>query len=150
MFSPHDEDYKKILSQITKQYSQEISQSYHADLTGFSGQLHTDVKVISLCLNMKASHDLPEARTIYLDLVQKFVQMVNDCRQIRPFLSEYPLTYKNVSIVLEFTDADGNLISEDGKICLIGYGNDTIYYSSPSKANTLRNLHKESYPDAIK
>ncbi|MFZ4098801.1 MAG: hypothetical protein ACOYKZ_00535 [Chlamydiia bacterium] len=87
-------------------------------LTGFGGQMGHEVQSFALNFSTQSVVDIQKARALYIQVMERFVQWVNQDRKIRPYLSEFPISSRNVELMLSFKDSQGRL-HRDGNICLM-------------------------------
>lgn len=103
---------------LIREFAQKVQEEHGLSLTGFGGEMHHEIRTLGLSFSSRNSMELKEARALYLGLVQEFVDTVNRDRLIRPYLSEYPISTKQVEILLSLQDDQGKM-RRDGSVCMI-------------------------------
>lgn len=95
------EKYSHLAYKIIEEHSNQ-QRKMGFTLFGSGGSWTTDFKTISLDYISKLELDVPKARKLYIQSVQDLIERFNSNREVRPFLHDYPFTYNNIDITLNF------------------------------------------------
>ena len=148
----------KEASRILNEYSKEIKEKYGLFTIGSGGAMMNDVKELDLHFEGISKITVSEARKLYIDIVEGLIEKVNNDKKARPYLHEYPFTYKNVKIRINFFKSpdfcmanrvDNGFVSsisilQNGFVCYYTYD-----YTKEEYKRFIK-LHKEPYEEALK
>ncbi|MDP1834389.1 MAG: hypothetical protein Q8K75_00520 [Chlamydiales bacterium] len=140
-------DYHKMSDCIVSNYIRSMPREIQVIGTG--GSFTGEVRYVRtmFCLTAKAS--VTDARKIVVPEVMKLISAYNSDRQIRPFLHDYPFTYKNAAYSLSFRDKYGNYYS-DGSVALVTIHPAGIAYSKHNPATEqLEEILAETWEEAL-
>jgi len=71
-------------------------------LEGSGGAMMNDIKTFTLSFNCYDYLTLEQTRVLVVQVMNEFLEQVNENEEIRPFLHTYPLTLKNISLMIGF------------------------------------------------
>src|ERR1700722_7635045 len=122
--------YSYLADPIFTAYGKEMkkTRSYWVISTGGS-MPNDDVRVLVMSLVGIREVDVPEARRLYIEVVEGLIKKVNCDETIRPYLHDFPVTHKNIEIHLGFVDCHQNPVVKN-HIALVCYANGIIYYAT--------------------
>jgi hypothetical protein len=103
---------------VIRDFAKRIEEQKGLVLTGFGGQMPHEIRTLGASFCVRQPLDEAAARALYLELVQDFVAAVNRDKAIRPYLADYPITSRQVEIVLSLQDEKGKM-RRDGSLCMI-------------------------------
>jgi hypothetical protein len=115
---PADGPHCREADRLMRQFAHRVYEEKGLLLTGFGGEMSHEVRTLGVSFCSREPLDVSQARDLYLSLVQDFVNAINQDRDIRPFLAEYPVSAKQVEILLSLQDDQGRM-RRDGSICMI-------------------------------
>lgn len=144
----HKSNYSSIVNKISNSYSSELYKSQDFDLIGTGGATAGDIKELFLDYWSHRLVDLCEARILYVNTVEGFIKLVNENKEIRPYLHDFPFTIKNTEISLGFVD-EKNCHVKNKKIAFVFEVHGNIHYCISSK-DTLVTVHVEPYEKALR
>ena len=144
-------DFREDALKMRSEYANKVAKEKKLSVSG-SGQGYSDaVEELIISFDSKTLLTLPEARKLYVEIVEGFIQKVNSNKNIRPFLLEYPFTADNASIKLSFIDKNhpkGCTFSP--YITYISVVNGEVDYSIyDMETEMLDTLHSEPYKVAL-
>ncbi len=143
-------DYTKQARKITGRFCEEISLPKDLYLTGYGGALMHDVKELALHFDAFECLNLEEARKLYVEMTETYLDYINEDEAIRPFLHNYPFTIKNLKIMITFFDHSGNY-QDNGCIALIFRvlkTSQVFYCAYDSEKKDFVDVHEEPYEEA--
>lgn len=84
--------------------------------------------------------------------MNKYLNMVNDSAEIRPYLHNYPFTEQNIQVTI-FVYLDSNFTKvEPGQVNTVSTVNGRVRFHTRSAEDQYRRetLHEESYAEAVR
>jgi hypothetical protein len=126
-------DVKKVIfrfnDEIKRDY-QVINTSYGIDFFR-QGKKRTDidgkVHLIGLSYRYEKLLSNKEARTLFYNLTDRLLEIINNNENVKGYFRNYPLTYDDVDVCLSFRYNDGNL--PPGSLRIIHAADDEIFYA---------------------
>jgi hypothetical protein len=103
---------------VMHEFAERMQQEKGLRLTGFGGEMSHEIQTFGLSFCVQHPLSLDAARVLYLEVLREFVTAVNQDRQIRPYLADYPLNPRHVEITLSLQDDSGKM-RRDGSVCMI-------------------------------
>ena len=130
----NDRDYAAyLINEINHQISNEMIKSKQLYLIGVGGSsmLGIDYRMLSFSYYQDKELKIEEVRKDMVDIISKYLQEINQKKELRPFLRNYPFTLENVEITFfVMTEKAGNV--PDGALHVIKAMNGKIsYYIAP-------------------
>jgi hypothetical protein len=143
--------YSYLADPIIASYGKEMKNKRGYWVTGTGGSMPcNDVRSIYIMFDGIYEVDIPQARCLFVEVVEGLVKKMNEDKAIRPFLHDYPVTYKNTRILLSFYDHYYDPVSEK-YIGFVSCVNDKIYYRIYNKkTRQYDNIFNEPYEEALK
>ncbi len=110
-----------------------------------------DVKKVNATYLSFAKLSVNEARNLYVEVVEGYLERFNRDEQIRPYLHNYPFTIENMKLMITFKDEyhrrrDG----EDVTLMFMARGNLVYYCSYDYEKEDFVDLHEEPYEEAVR
>lgn len=135
-------------SQIRSNVMETLCKRHNMQVFGLGGGMLGSVYLIKICFTIKHPLTIPEARYLIIDCAEELIAAVNADETIRPYLKNYPFTYKNVAIFLFSEYPDGKR-AYDPYIGVVAASYNEVVYST-SVPNGFDYLHEftEQYEDA--
>jgi hypothetical protein len=92
-----------------------------------------------------------KARHILLECAQDYIQEINNKKELRPYLRDYPVTAKNIDLSLSIHDRNGERIFYPN----IGYASlsmGKLRYTTRdiNDPDTIKTVERETYEEAVK
>ena len=106
-FKSKARDYEDMAIEIRAQVGKNLSKKHKMKLIGLSAGLMGSVYILGFSFEIFHPLDRNEARRLIVDCVEELLTAVNNNKEIRPFLKNYPFTTKNVHILIFSSDAKG-------------------------------------------
>jgi hypothetical protein len=142
-------EYANIADRLLYQISNEIQKKFNVKQVGSGGGMCQCVRLLGLTFECHKLISQDGARAFIVPMLQLFLQRINENKEIRPFLQNYPFRIENIEISIFVYDNKGNdpLYPYIGMIsCSNGKITYTAYNPDPEQA---RNKYKESYEEAL-
>ena len=90
-----------------------------------------------------------EARIFIVEKAEGYLKTINDCKEVRPYLHNYPFTATNLVLSFNFYDKqDKPLMAPFLSEVYVNAGR-IIYEMRDTKSPIGRNIHKETYDEAL-
>jgi len=138
----------EIRHTIIKKYSQKYNMSVCALDDSMPGGI-----VISTGVGFRINQPISKekARQILLECAQDYIQEINNKKELRPYLRDYPVTAKNIDLSLSIHDRNGDQVFYPN----IGYASlsmgklryTTRDINDPENVNT---VERETFEEAVK
>lgn len=144
--------YSKLANRLQNQHAEEMRKKGYS-VESMGGEFCTDVQSIYIGLHAKKQLTIDELRPLYVEGVERFLNLINNDEPIRPYLHDYPFSIHNLSYSMSFpwlpVEASGM-----GPIVFVFCCKGNIIYDvfDPSRIDTnqLRTVHKEPYSEALR
>lgn len=134
-------------------YAKKAYQEKGIILEGSGGSMMNDIKEFAMSFKCSLHLTLAQTRVLMVQVVDEFLQQVNANEEIRPYLHSYPLTVKNVSLMIGFRNHQ-NKRPPKKHIALAYTHKDKIYYShwdsTKLESSKFCDDFDESFNDAVK
>lgn len=119
-------NFEKENQKIINQFLKDIKYlKIHAD--GVGGGISDEINLVSLSLTCKQNFRLDLAKTLHIVLIKSLLTRYNSNCVIRPYLHNFPFTYKNLNFMLAFEDGKGNFVQSE-YIALITIARNKVFY----------------------
>jgi len=124
----HDEPiYCQLSDRITEAFCKDMQKKYNLHCTANSGQFLYNVNSLHLTFTCIKNVSVADGRNIIVDAVQDLVKRVNGDPDIRPYLSHYPFSPKDICISISFYDPSYKRVPTDFLALIVNTRN-YIYY----------------------
>ena len=120
-------DYEKIADRITEKTAKKLQQQKKLRLVGTGGKMMHDIQAMHMGFYYYQEVDLQTARELIIYAIDEYLSEINNSKEIRPYLHEYPFTAKNVEINIWIFKPDRTHPPLD-KIYCISARNGTLHY----------------------
>ena len=148
-FAYREPNYCKMSDYIVRNYIKEFAKPRRLMLTGSGGRMMYDIEEITLRFLSYRTLNVNEARTLYVEMMEEFLQRVNCHEKIRPHLHNFPFEVDNIELTIGFNDAKGILGGGHVAHMFIG-NNSTLHFAAyDPKIEDFYSLHEESYEEAV-
>lgn len=136
---------------LMKDYIAEYASPRNLRLDGYGGTMMEHVQQITLAFTSRDEVDVAQARDRLVACAVELLQRINNDKEMRPYLAEYPCQPKGIELSIAYVDATDRHI-EKGKVAFTTLLEGSIDYSicDPSKDQPLHTIHRESFDDALK
>ncbi|WP_420421710.1 hypothetical protein [Simkania sp.] len=110
-------EYEKISDKITAKTAKTLSKKYQLDPVGSGGSMMHDVKKLFLSFNCYHPLSIDESRELVINCVNEYLKSVNENKEVRPFLHNFPFNEQNIELAI-FIFEDCNFTKlEPGQVC---------------------------------
>jgi hypothetical protein len=150
-FAYREPGYCKMADQITKKFLKECAQPRRLILSGYGGAMMNDIQEISLSFLSFDALNVDEARMLYVEIMEEYLQRINCHERIRPHLHNFPFEENNIKLSIGFEDSKRK-ITRDGHVALISIARDHLLYFAAYDPITeeFYTIHQEPYEVALK
>ncbi|MCC5832736.1 MAG: hypothetical protein JJU12_06820, partial [Chlamydiales bacterium] len=110
-----------------------------------------DIQEISCSFLSYDSLGVDEARILYVEMMEEYLERINSHKEIRTYLHNYPFNNENIKLDISFINSNG-LTKMDGHVALmyIGKNNDLLYRGCDPETEEFYPLHREPYEEALR
>lgn len=123
-----ENDYFTHLNRITKKFIGEMEEKHGFSCFSIGGSLAGNVKEVSIKFYCYEKKSIEEARKLEIDCVERFCEMINSHKKIRPHLEAFPLPSERVEIVICFCKKDLKKFPPEESISLVMSCREKLYY----------------------
>jgi hypothetical protein len=101
----------ELINHITRQHAALEKKKHNLELVGFGSAGPT--KTTQFCLTYASFEkvDIKEARRLLFDISEDALNIINANEEMRPYLSDYPYTFKNLDIGIVFFETFGTYVN---------------------------------------
>lgn len=143
------EDYGFLTNEIVGNYSQDLKRYTGLRVRGYGGSMASEVKKVIIRYLGDQELDVPEARRLFIYVMNGLLANFNASTEIRPYLRDYPFTWKNIDMNLAFEDE--NDVVSNGKIAFVFIAQGNILYERYDKdTRSYTTVYQEPYEEAIR
>jgi hypothetical protein len=122
--------YNVSIERLLNEMAHVAKSKYGLSCSSKGGAFLNDVQELSLSFNSTGRMlGINESRVLLLECTRDCIEVVNNDKEIRPFLNHYPFTENGLSIGISFYDDYTNRVSPE-YIARVSLINGVIYYSS--------------------
>ncbi len=153
-FNDEDADLKTF-ENVLYQSAKLLEKKYNVSAMGSGGSIPEGViKKFTLSFQKKGILTKEQCRKLLIAMVADFLQLINNNKEVRPYLYKYPFEAKDININLFIRDEKGNF-AEHPNISIadlllgnLSYETKTVNYET----NTFKkiSLEEETFEDALK
>jgi hypothetical protein len=136
----------KLVNEIRKVTAKKLKENKDLYLIGTGSQMMYDIQMLAMSFNYYHEVDLKTARELIISVIDEFLIEINDKKEIRPYLSNYPFTAKNVEIRLFIYGPDRRELSPEKIGCVSSIAGVLEYYTRSDKDHP---ICKETYDEAL-
>lgn len=140
----------KLSDRIYIPYNKELKREKHLYLVGSGGAMMGDIQKVNAHYVSYDRLTVEEARRLYVDVAEGYLNRYNENEEIRPYLHNYPFTIDNFKIMIGFEN-ENHQHMDKGFVAVVSNieNKGIIYYSSYNHATkTFIDLHEEPYETA--
>ncbi len=120
-------EYIKYVDEIVCNFVKDMEEKHELHCYGSGGSMPTNVKQIEVLFISYQKSSIEDARKTEIAIVQELLKRINNHKEIRPYLSEYPFNTNNVSVSISFrTKTDDYPL--DGSIASVFLAKNKIFY----------------------
>ncbi len=122
---------------------------YKMNVSGGGGYIGYDIGHIALSVNVYKQVTVDEARRIYVEILDAIVERINKDKKLRPYLREYPMTYRLVDLSLSFVDEKTHYPPKEYVYYMYKY--DVLFFRGYDVVkNNFVDLHREDFSETLK
>ena len=143
----------KFTNQVISRVSKKLSKKYGLEISAIGGGEDKEgIWRITVHYHYYgAPLDLAKSRAIMVNIIELYLNEINNDEKIRPYLKNYPFLITNLNLALITNQIDGQWCF-DPYMDTIGTMGDTIDYNTRDAENRLKykNTIVEKYEDALR
>jgi len=140
----------QLADEISYSLITDISKKYPMHYYCASGQLMTNVNTMSVDVGIVKLCNVEEARKLVVNYAEEYLYRINHNEKIRPYLTKYPFTYKEIDLLFGFFDKDQKR-PDPNYVVMVSLLNGDLYYYKKNPSSPRHDfIHKEPYEEALK
>ena len=140
-----------IIDRIINQTDLQLKKEKNLHAIGSGGSMMGDIQLAEIYFQYFHLVNLEEARVLLVYAIQTFLKNINENKEVRPYLHNYPFTTKNIEINIWILQPNGHY-PDQGNIELLALENGILKYKlvAPSEFAPWPILKEETYEEALK
>lgn len=142
-------DEEKIVNSALKKAALEIKN--HSELVpcGFGGGADNGVRMLALSFFYHQEATVDEARKLLLFAIDNSLKIINEDKEVQPYLKKRPFNANNVEVRIFLCNRDGSNFPPES-LSYVTSVNGVFRYRNSEKSNTLYKIVKEeTYEEAV-
>lgn len=145
-----NEDHVFLAHKITHAFEKKAKKEFELYSIGSGGSMVGNIKEIEIMFLAFRQVSFSEARELEVQCIEKFVEMINSDKKIRPFLSQYPFKEENVGITVSFREKNRGYYPAGEVSYLFNAKNKLCYYKVDPHSNKAEKIFEEPYEEALR
>ena len=137
--------YVELAHEITENTAKELKAQKHLYLVGTGGQMMNDIQMMAMSFYYYQEVNLQTARELIIYVINQYLSAINNNKEIRSYLHEYPFTAKNVEIRIWVYNPDRSELPLDKIYCIECINGRLEYYT---RSNRRQAIYEETYEQA--
>jgi len=144
-------NYELLANRVIKQTAEQLRSEKDLRAIGTVGQMMGDIQLLGVEFFYYHLVNLSEARELLVYASRVFLNNINENKEVRPYLHNYPFTEKNIEVKIWMHQPDGKEPPQ-GDIEVVSLRNGKMLYrlTAPSQFAPWPVLHEETYEEALK
>lgn len=138
------------VNELVNRFIVQIEQEFGLICIGNGSSMPYDVESISLKFVSHQRATIDQACALEVQIIEKFLEVVNQDANIRPYLREYPFTAPRAKISISFNKPNGEPYTDGIVVGHVFQVRGYIFYCKTSKEGNLSDLGEEPYEAALK
>jgi len=124
-----ENNYFTHVNRVTKRFIREMEKEHGYTCFSVGGSFPNNIKEISVKFYCYEKKSIEEARKLEVECVERFCEIINSYKKIRPYLEEFPFPSEKVGVVICFCQKDLTRFSPEESISLITNCREKLYYT---------------------
>ncbi len=133
---------------VQNRFINDICNKYDLQCYAAGGAMQYDIKVIKASFSSRKSHNLEQARELYVNVVSELIEQFNNDLSVQPFLHKKPFDITNGTICFTFENSNRTPTTGINHIVPL-YETDLIrYFTRDPTTDDWIKIHEETYEKA--
>ena len=140
----------RYIDEVRDEFIREARKEFGVRAFSSGAYMPYDIESISAHFELQKKGSIEHARKLIIDLGQLFLSIINNHKELKLYLREYPSTFKRINVAVVYCDSEWNRYN-DGSICKVSFGELGIirYRKELGKKNS-EVILEEPYEEAVK
>lgn len=108
-----DEDYEEIADRVTDRVAKQFREEKLLNCIGTGGRMMNDIQMMSMNFLCYNEVSLSVARQLLIIAVREYLSAINESKEIRPYLHNYPFREQDVEIRIWIQDPKDSSLPTD-------------------------------------
>jgi len=131
------------------QLGQDLGKKYDMRLSGYGGKFDDGILLISLSFNKYGpGPTIEQARKLIINSLNEVISLVNENKELKPFLKTFPFTIENLDLDIGHFDEHGREIKPPYLVDVSAWEGDIIYRILTDPYG-LKPIKEETYEEAV-
>ncbi len=145
-----EDGYTKYSNKITEQYLNQICQNEKFCPVGRGGTNSNGKQAVFLILETIGYHDIASARQLCVEMEEEFLKLLNNSREIRPYLLRYPSGIDAFKITIGFKQPQGSFVQPPYLGQVTVFEDEIYYYVDNHERKIFTRIYSEPYEEGYK
>ncbi|MDN3505777.1 MAG: hypothetical protein P0S96_00930 [Simkaniaceae bacterium] len=97
-------DYEALADEVTYLFIREVDEEFGFKCFSTGGSMPSDIEDLNVGFMAYRKATIEEARHLEVVLMEKFLNIINKQKKVRPFLRDYPFTKDRICVSISFYD----------------------------------------------
>ncbi len=139
-----------IVTSLTKIVAEKLFLKENLRLVGSGGQMMNEIEKLIMKFDYGQEIDLNKARQLIIIAIQSYLEEINQSKEIRRYLKNYPFTPNNIEVGIYVHKPDGSKVPKNKLFYISAIDSIIYYYLDNPKFYSRIILHQETYDEALK
>lgn len=146
-----DTNYETIANITTKEVALRLKKEKGLQCIGSGGRMMNDIQRMGVSFQLFHEVDFTEARRLLVYVTTEYLNAINNNKEIRPYLHNYPFKPENVEIMIWIQEPNGQDVPFE-KIDFMSSIDAILEYKVATGQEPYSNkkIHEETYEKALK
>ncbi len=145
-FATQEPKHQTISYQVSKEVSNYAEKTYGLQTFQKGVDFQKNINNLSISLGKDTNSSPEELRLIVINLSREFLKQINQNEKIRPYLSHFPFTEKDITLSIQMKNESTN---SEKVIDYVYFSCGKLFYSLMTRDGTFTNLFEETYDEAL-
>lgn len=138
----------KLSDKIFMPYNRELQKQKRLFVIGSGGAMMGDIQKVNASYLSFERMNLEEARKLYIEVVEGYINQYNKDEPIRPYLHDYPVTIENFQVRIGYENDQRKHMGEGYIAYVFKNKNNVIYCTYDHEKKDFIDHHEEPYETA--
>ncbi len=139
-----------IAKKITDDVAKKLLAEHNLHLIGTGAQMMNEIEMLGVSFDYFNELDISTGRRLLVHCLQAYLQEINENKEIRKYLKNYPFTVNNIELRIWIKKPDGSQINKEKPSYLSAINGKLYYNFDDPKSYSRTILHQESFGEALK
>lgn len=149
MDDPYLPDIDTLANQVINKTLLQLKKEKELYPFGTGAGMKDQIRMLALSFLYYKEVGIEQARELLIAAGTTFLDNINNKKEIRPFLQNYPFNPKNIEIAIFLKNQDGSEL-ESGKLTIVSMTDGVLKYRTDEpQTYRLKTIYEENYDEAV-